>query len=123
MSEPIFKDVRFDALRNALYHTERANFLDLVNRSINFLVIILSAGVVAKSAELFRLPGYGLELAVVAVATAQLLFDFGGRARDHNSYKDDITRYFPTWHFWAFQSAQFPTKHQLELRRPWWKKF
>lgn len=83
MPEPIFRDPRFDALRNAIYHTERQNFLDLVNRFLNFLVVILGAGVVAKTATHANFGEYWLELGVVFFATAQLVFDFGGRARTH----------------------------------------
>ena len=50
MADLLFRDPRFDALRNALYHTERQNFFDRLNRSLNFLVIVLSAGVVGKIA-------------------------------------------------------------------------
>lgn len=79
----IFQNPRFDALRNAIYHTERRAFFDLLNRALNFLVIALGAGVVAKAADRFNFNPLWLELAVVFVATAQLVFDFGGRARMH----------------------------------------
>ena len=83
MPKPIFQDPRFDALRNAIYHTERRNFLDLLNRLLNFLVILLGAGVAAKAATHLSFGEYWLELGVVAFATAQLVFDFGGKARTH----------------------------------------
>jgi hypothetical protein len=83
MAELIFRDPRFDALRNALYHTERKNFLDLLNRSLNFLVILLGASVAGKAAGLFSIKENWLELSVVLFATIQLVFDFGGRARVH----------------------------------------
>jgi hypothetical protein len=83
MPEPIFKDLRFDALRNAIYHTERRTLLDLVNRSLNFWVIILGAGVAANIATQLKIDGRWLEFGVVLLATAQLVFDFGSRARTH----------------------------------------
>jgi hypothetical protein len=84
MPEPIFKDTRFDALRNAIYHTERRAFLDLLNRSLNFLVVLLGASVAVKAATAHGpVREYWLELAVVFVATAQLVFDFGSKARTH----------------------------------------
>lgn len=83
MVTPIFHEPRFDALRNALYHTERRNFLDLLNRFLNLLVILLGAGVAGKAAKLFHIEENWLELGVVLFATLQLVFDFGGRARDH----------------------------------------
>jgi hypothetical protein len=83
MTGLIFANPRFDALRNAIYHTERRNFFDLVNRSLNFLVVLLGAGVAAKVASHTNFSEYWLELGVVFFATAQLVFDFGSRARTH----------------------------------------
>jgi hypothetical protein len=83
VSEPVFKDPRFDALRNAIYHTERRTFLDLLNRFLNFLVVLLGAGVAAKAATFIHFEQLWLELGVVLVATIQLVFDFGSRASTH----------------------------------------
>ena len=83
MADLIFRDPRFDALRNALYHTERRNFLDFSNRLLNFVVIVLGASVAGKAAGLFSIQEHWLELSVVLFATMQLVFDFGGRARSH----------------------------------------
>jgi hypothetical protein len=83
MADLIFQNPRFDALRNALYHTERKTFLDLANRSLNLIVILLGAGVAGKAAKLIHLEENWLELGVVFFATVQLVFDLGGRARDH----------------------------------------
>ena len=83
MADLIFKNPRFDALRNALYHTERKTFLDLINRSLNLVVILLGAGVAGKAAKLIHIEENWLELGVVLFATVQLVFDLGGRARDH----------------------------------------
>jgi hypothetical protein len=83
MAEPLSRDPRFDALRNALYHTERRNFLDRLNRTLNFLVIVFSAGVIGKVTEHFSISGLWLESSVLVLATSQLVFDFGSLARDH----------------------------------------
>ena len=83
MAGPAFANPGFDALRNAIYHTERRNFFDIVNKSLNFLVIILGAGVAAKAAVHMNFGEYWLELGVVFFATGQLIFDFGSRARTH----------------------------------------
>jgi hypothetical protein len=74
---------KFDALRNAIYHTERRNFFELLNRLLNFLVIVLGAGVVGKAAKLFHVEELWLEFSVLVVATMQLAFDFGFRSRTH----------------------------------------
>jgi hypothetical protein len=74
---------KFNALRCAIYHTERRNFFDLSNRCLNFLVIIFGAGVAGKAATLFNIEGLWLEFGVLVFATAQLAFDLGYRARTH----------------------------------------
>lgn len=75
---------KFDALRCAIYHTARRNYLDFLNRFLNFVVIVLGASVAGKAAKLIHLEEEAwLEFAVLIVATAQLTFDFGYRARTH----------------------------------------
>jgi len=74
---------KFDALRCAIYHTERRNFFDLSNRCLNFLVIIFGAGVAGKAAKLIHVEELLLEFGVLVFATAQLVFDLGYRARTH----------------------------------------
>lgn len=80
---PFISAAKFDALRCAIYHTERRSFFDLSNKFLNFLVIILGAGVAAKAAKLIHAEELVLEFAVLVFATAQLTFDFGYRARTH----------------------------------------
>lgn len=84
MELPLFQNARFDALRNALYHTERRSFLDLLNRIISLAVIVLGAGVVSKVSKQIGIEEVYIELGVVIAATAQLVFDFGGQARKHD---------------------------------------
>jgi hypothetical protein len=74
---------KFNALRCAIYHTERRNFFDLSNRGLNFLVIIFGAGVAGKATKLFHIEELWLEFGVLVFATAQLAFDLGYRARTH----------------------------------------
>jgi len=81
----LFRDPRFDALRNAMYHTQRRAFFDTLNRFINFLVILVGASVVGKVADFLKFDGVWLELGVVFLATGQLVFDFGKRAMAHES--------------------------------------
>ncbi|RTE92821.1 hypothetical protein [Bradyrhizobium sp. LVM 105] len=76
-------EAKFDALRNAIYHTARKNFYDGLNRLLNFLVIVLGAAVAGKASKLFEIDETWLEFAVLIVATAQLTFDFGYKARTH----------------------------------------
>jgi hypothetical protein len=79
----LFRDPRFDALRNAIYHTERRNFFDFLNRTFTFLVVVLGAGVAGKAAKLIHLEENWLELSIVVIASLQLVFDFASRARTH----------------------------------------
>ncbi len=74
---------KFDALRNAIYHSARKNYYDSLNRMLNFLVIILGAGVAGKVSEPFHLGERWLEFGVILFATLQLTFDFGYKARTH----------------------------------------
>ena len=75
--------LRFDALRNAIYHTSRRMFLDRCNRILNLIVILAGAGAVGQMGH--RLGTDDQMLAVVATlaGTLQLVFDLGVKARDH----------------------------------------
>src|SRR6185312_7667825 len=83
MTSPIFQDPRFDALRNAIYHTARGRYLEGLNRFLNFIVIVFGAAVVGKIADVLHIHGHWIELTVVVAATVQLVFDFGGRSATH----------------------------------------
>lgn len=83
MSALVFQNPRFDALRSALYHTERRRFLDFLNRTINFIVVLLGASAAAKWADVLKFSGVWIEFGIVAFSTLQLVFDFGGSARVH----------------------------------------
>jgi hypothetical protein len=74
---------KFNALRNAIYHSARKEFYDSLNRILNFLVIIFGAGVAGKVSELFHVKELWLEFGVLVFATAQLTGDFGYKARTH----------------------------------------
>lgn len=83
--------IRFNVLRNALYHTSRRLTFDRWNRWFNFIVILLGA---AAMSDLMRVTGFSLSqvivgAAVAAVGAAQLVFDFGGKAQDHQSLQRD----------------------------------
>ena len=82
-SDVLFRDPRFDALRNAVYHTQRGTFFDTLNRIFSFLVILVGAGVVGKVADFLKWNSIWFELIVVLLATLQLVFDFGTRAMEH----------------------------------------
>jgi hypothetical protein len=81
--DTVFRDPRFDALRLATYHTERKSFLDRVNRTMSFFVVVFTAGVVTNVATLIHLHKEFIELAALLTASLQLVFDFGAKARTH----------------------------------------
>lgn len=83
--------LRFNVLRNALYHTSRRLTFDRWNRWFNFLVIVLGAQAVTGFMSFL---GYDISQGAVGalvatVGAAQLVFDFGGKARDHQSLQRD----------------------------------
>jgi hypothetical protein len=71
---------KFDALRNAIYHTSRRRFFELLSRSLSFLVVMSGTAAVANLQILDpRIPAAG----AAAIGALQLVFDFHGRARTH----------------------------------------
>ncbi|MBO0734685.1 MAG: hypothetical protein J2P49_10310 [Methylocapsa sp.] len=75
-------DLRFDLLRNAIYHTARRQFLDRCMRITNFFVIILGASA-ATDLMSRHVGAKWLAAAAAIVATLQLVADFAVSARDH----------------------------------------
>lgn len=78
MSQHEIDDLRFDLLRNAIYHTSRAQFFDLLTRLTNLSVIVLGASIMVS----FVNANY-LALAVTVVGAFTLVGNFGVAARDH----------------------------------------
>ncbi len=74
-------ELKHTALRNALYHAARRGFLDSVNRIFNFAVIIGGTSYAADIAAGAYIVTIGF--AVAGIGALQLVFDFSGRARDH----------------------------------------
>jgi hypothetical protein len=75
--------IKFDALRNALYHTYRRAYLDGLNRGLSFFVVLFGATAAADVEKLTKIPP---EIAAAIAALAglfQLVFDLGGLARTH----------------------------------------
>lgn len=75
---------KFEALRNAIYHTSRKSFYDFWNRFFSFVVIVAGAAAVAAFSKTV---GFAPPTALAAVATIaaalQLVFDFGGKSATH----------------------------------------
>ncbi|MDN5785714.1 hypothetical protein [Pseudorhodobacter sp.] len=81
--------IRFNALRNALYHTARRRSLERFSRVFNFLIVVLGATAVSSVAVQFHLPSYLIGLAIAVIGALQLVFDFGRQARDHQVLQRD----------------------------------
>jgi hypothetical protein len=81
--EKEISDLRFDAMRNAIYHTARRYFLDRVNRGLTFIVILAGAGVIGQLGSKLGITDQWLAVIATVAATIQLVFDFGVKARDH----------------------------------------
>ena len=82
---PDRENIRFNVLRNALYHTARRRSFERWNRVFNFLVVVLGAAAVGDFAAAAPLGPAIIGLAVAVIGALQLVFDFGGQARTHQT--------------------------------------
>ena len=81
--------IRFNALRNALYHSARRRSLERCNRWFNFIVVILGTAAFGDLLVMTPIDPRWLGAAVAAVGALQLVFDFGSQARDHQLLQRD----------------------------------
>jgi hypothetical protein len=80
---PSVQECKFNALRSAYYHTERKSFFVAMNRGLNFLIVVLGAGIMVKVADDLNIASMWLELAIVVCFTLQMTFDSCGQANLH----------------------------------------
>ncbi|HFB98786.1 MAG TPA: hypothetical protein ENJ62_06570, partial [Bryobacterales bacterium] len=68
--------LRFNVLRNALYHRERRRWLERTSRFLNLAVILLGTAAVA---DLLASSGFStwIGIAVALTGSLQLVYDFG----------------------------------------------
>lgn len=76
-------DPRFNALRNALYHTGRRLAFERLNRFFNFAVIALGTAAMSNLLARYEVDVILVGAAIALVGALQLVFDFGGRASEH----------------------------------------
>jgi hypothetical protein len=76
-------DIRFDCLRNAIYHSSRRAFFDFLNRCLSFVVVASGAAAVADFSTGVGLAPKTFAFIAAMSGLAQLVFDFSGRARTH----------------------------------------
>ncbi|MBT9370304.1 hypothetical protein [Rhizobium sp. CSW-27] len=75
--------LRHTALRNALYHVARRGWLDGISRILNLAVIVGGTAYAADIAKGNTNATLLLGMITAVIGALQLVFDFGGRARDH----------------------------------------
>lgn len=85
-------NIRFNALRNALYHTARRRHFEMLARWLNLAVILLGAAAIADPLKLIGVSAMWIGVAVALVGALQLVFDFGRQARDHQALQRDYYR-------------------------------
>lgn len=77
-------DLRFDILRNAIYHTARNQFLGRCTRIVNFVIIALGTSAAAQLGDATHIiDDKWLAGLAALVATFQLVSDFGVAAATH----------------------------------------
>lgn len=77
------RDLKFDALRNAIYHSSRRGFFDTLTRTFNFIVIAGGTAAVADLGAAIDVAPWVFAAIVTLAGISQLVFDFGGKARTH----------------------------------------
>ncbi|WP_375257484.1 hypothetical protein [Citreimonas sp.] len=77
--------VRFNILRNALYHSARRRSLERMNRGFNFLVVVLGTAAFGDLTVGLGISAGWIGAAVAVIGALQLVFDFGRQARDHQA--------------------------------------
>ncbi|ORE98690.1 hypothetical protein ATO4_04220 [Aurantimonas sp. 22II-16-19i] len=81
--------IRFNVLRNAIYHTARRRQFEWWNRFFNFIVVALGAAAIADLTTSLGISQMAIGAAVAIVGTLQLVMDFGGSARTHQTLQRD----------------------------------
>ena len=84
---PLTDRLKFELLRSGMYHDMRFSALIRAHRICLFLTVLLGSGAIAAFGASY--PGYGqlAGLAVAIIGAAQLVWDFGGGARDHQELR------------------------------------
>ncbi|ETW11089.1 hypothetical protein ATO8_18759 [Roseivivax marinus] len=83
------ENVRFNILRNALYHTARRRSLEQTNRVFNLLVVLLGAAAFSDLITRIGMTSVWVGAGVALIGALQLVFDFGRQARDHQVLQRD----------------------------------
>lgn len=82
-------NLRFNVLRNALYHTARRRVFERINRILNFAIIALGATAMSDIIIRSDISPIWLGATVTIIGALQLVFDFARQARDHQILQRD----------------------------------
>lgn len=77
------KDIRFDALRNAIYHSSRQRFMDTQNRILSFVVVAAGTAAVGDLGSVIGISSKMFAAAGAIAGLLQLVFDLGSKTRTH----------------------------------------
>lgn len=86
------ESIRHNVARNALYHSARRRSFEWWNKIFNFLIVILGTSAAASLSIRFGIEQMWFGIATAVTGAMQLVFDFGGRAREHQSLQKDYYR-------------------------------
>lgn len=78
-----------NSLRNALYHTARRRYFELLGKTTSLLIIILGASAVSPLADMVDNGTLIVSVLVTVLGAIQLVFDFSGQARVHQGLQRD----------------------------------
>lgn len=84
--------VRFDALRNALYHTSRRMHFEKLNRFTNFLVVAFSTATLSSLTHNYEWLTATVGIALGVSGALQIVYDFSGQAKLHHILQRDYYR-------------------------------
>lgn len=79
--------LRFDVLYSALYHDSQQLRWQRAHRILLFITILLGSSAIAAFGAQYPLLGQTSGALVATISAAQLVWDFGSRARDHHDLK------------------------------------
>ena len=77
-------ELKFDILRNAIYHTARAQYLDRCTKLLNLIIIVLGTSAAAQlGSDALKVDPKWLSIGTAFFAAFQLVGDFAVSARVH----------------------------------------
>lgn len=79
--------LRFDLLRSALYHDASCILWQRIHRLLQFAMVLLGSSAIAAFGAANPIVGQVAGVLVATIGAAQLVWDFGGRGRDHQDLR------------------------------------